>query len=72
MLYREFHAYDGLVYNISAFDDADMHRQMMLIDRSAGCPDEKNRWIEIYNEDMKLNNKIKRSVKAVSETVCPL
>lgn len=71
MIYREFHCYDGSVTEIVAFDEADEHRKMMLLDRSAGCPDEKNKWIDIYKEDMKLKNRLKRSMKAVWERICP-
>ena len=70
MLYREFHSYKGELHDIVAVDEADMHKQMMLIDRMEGCPDEKNRWIECYNEDMKLKNRLKRSMRAVMETIC--
>ena len=71
MIYREFHSYKGNLHDIIAVDEADMHKQMMLIDRSEGCPDEKNRWIDIYKEDMKLKNRLKRSMKAVWERICP-
>ena len=70
MIYREFHSYKGNLHDIIAVDEADMHKQMMLIDRSEGCPDEKNRWIEIYKEDMKLKNRIVRSMRAVMEKIC--
>ena len=70
MIYREFHSYKGELHDIVAVDEADMHRQMMIIDRSEGCPDEKNRWIDIYTEDMKLKNRIARSMRAVMERVC--
>lgn len=71
MIYREFHSYKGELHNIVAVDEADMHRQMMVIDRLEGCPDEKNRWIECYHEDMKEKNRFVRSMKAVMENLCP-